>query len=528
MPEIAANPLAVEKIASRIPVASPLNSAEWADLPIALRDRAQFSATVESMRLMQRVQDRIEQAIGQIRNERSVVVNEAQFVAEMQKIARDEGLDPRNLAATSDRFGGIQDITSEKRLKLIYRTQVQMMNEYARWRKAQDPAVLAAWPAQEFIRVQARRVPRMNWPVRFARAGGKLVNGRMVALLNDRVWRSLSVFGNPYPPFDYGSGMGLRSLSRREAEALGLIKPGEVPKSAFEEFNAHLQASVTDLNQEYLDDLKKIFGDQIEIEKGVVKWVASRAETKIVPSGLETTLPPLDLGGDPAAVPPIRLAQPPAAAASNALGSKISLAAQLPDGLGTDAASFQDGLTTIDGVHGDGPLTPIPFNHRVGEKMIGTYWTNRAGDEAISIGVLPGIDDTEFGLAHEVGHWLDNIGIPSSSKFASESGAPELQAWLEAVRETDAYQRVVAGENLSPDYHAYLMQPNEFWARAYAQFIAEESNDPAMLASLQKVVSGNFPGLPAMSQWSTEDFAAVRAAIRALFIKLGWILPPGI
>lgn len=276
MPAIAVNPLAAENILGKTPITSPLTSAELAQLPQGLRNSAQFSARVENLRLMQRVQDRIEHVIGQLRNERGVFVNEAQFVADLQKIARDEGLDPRNSVATAGQAGGIQDITSVKRLKLIYRVQVQMANEYARWVKANDPAVLQSWPALEFIRVQARNVPRLDWPQRFEAAGGKLIDGRIVALISDPAWRKMSVFGNPYPPFDFGSGMGLRALSRREAEALGLLKPGDVVKSSFEEFNAHLQASVADLNETWQNGLKDIFGDQIKIENGVASWASGK------------------------------------------------------------------------------------------------------------------------------------------------------------------------------------------------------------------------------------------------------------
>ncbi len=487
MPAIAVNPIAAARIASKTPIGSPLGSAELAQLPQGLRDSAQFSAHVENLRLMQRVQDRVEQVIGQLRNERGVYVNEAQFVAEMQKIAREEGLDPRNAAETADRFGGIQDITSERRLKLIYRVQVQMANEYARWVKANDPAVLQAWPAQEFIRVQSRKVPRTNWPERFQAAGGKLINDRMVALISDPLWRKLSVFGNPYPPFDYGSGMGLRTLSRREAEALRLLKPGDVVKSSFEEFNAHLKASVTDLNETWQNGLKDIFGDQIQIVDGVASWVSQSAA--------------------PAAAP---------------VASPVSRAVQLSVANEEEAARFRTGLAAIDGVHGDGPLQPLPFNHRVGQDMIGSYYSKKNINQAISIGVKAGIEDTEFGLVHEVGHWLDHIGIPSTTKFASE-GAPELRGLLQALRQSQAYQRVVAGQNLSVDYQKYLSLPEEFFARAYAQFIAEESKNPALLGSLEKIVSGKFRGMPAISQWETADFAPIRAAMRELFVRLGWM-----
>lgn len=52
--------------------------------------------------------------------------------------------------------------------------------------------------------------------------GGKIRGGRMVALKSAPVWTNLSRFGRPYPPFDYGSGMGMEDIGREEAVELGL------------------------------------------------------------------------------------------------------------------------------------------------------------------------------------------------------------------------------------------------------------------------------------------------------------------
>ena len=267
---------------------SVLNSAEWGDVPLALRERAFFSAEVEKLRLLQRMQDRVQTAIGMLRRPGEgadggdgAFQTREKFIAEMRQLAREEGLDPRSAPTRENVFAGrpealgtMKDITSERRLKLIYDVQTESAAEYARWKAEQDPAVLAAYPAQEFARIKAVKKPRLDWRDRWLKAGGKIIQGRMVALKNDPVWRRLSRFGTPYPPFDFGSGMGLRDLSRRDAEALGLIAPGNPPPTGAEEdFNQELQASVADLNPEYRRLLGETFKDQIEFENDSARWI---------------------------------------------------------------------------------------------------------------------------------------------------------------------------------------------------------------------------------------------------------------
>jgi hypothetical protein len=59
--------------------------------------------------------------------------------------------------------------------------------------------------------------------------------GRMIALKDSEIWQALGdgedgstdTLGNPFPPFAFLSGMGVRDIGYTEAVALGVIEPGE-------------------------------------------------------------------------------------------------------------------------------------------------------------------------------------------------------------------------------------------------------------------------------------------------------------
>jgi len=157
-----------------------------------------------------------------------------------------------------------------RRLNLIHDIQTENAQEFAKWKMEQDPDVLNAFPAQEFIRVSPRLHPRTDWKARWIEAGGRA--GRMVALKTDPVWIALSRFGRPWPPFDYGSGMGLRDISRREAIALRLMKKDERIQPIEKPFTEKMQADVSGLSDKMQSALKRSFGDQVEIVNGVAKW----------------------------------------------------------------------------------------------------------------------------------------------------------------------------------------------------------------------------------------------------------------
>lgn len=274
---IQANPIALEKSRKRAVVGSPLGTEQWAQLDLAIRERSFFSAKVESVRLLQAMQDGIDTALAQVRREgkgldggAGAFQGRTRFVQEMQALARELGLAPQDPALA----GTIQDITSTRRLRLIYDFQIESAQEFARWQAGQDPDVLDAFPAQEFVRVAARVKPRMNWRERWAEAGGELFAGRMIAAKNSETWARLSRFGTAWPPFDFGSGMGLREIRRRDAEKLGVIAPGALVQPIARDFNEGLQASVQSIAPKLQAKLKSAFGDQLVIEGGAAKFQA--------------------------------------------------------------------------------------------------------------------------------------------------------------------------------------------------------------------------------------------------------------
>jgi phage gp29-like protein len=123
--------------------------------------------------------------------------------------------------------GRMTDIESSTRLGLIHDMNAEEARARAKWDADQDPDALAAFPAQELVRSERRENPR-DWPARWQAAGGTLTGGnRMVALKSDPIWRAISAFDRPWPPFDFGSGMALIDVSRKEAEALGILRPGQ-------------------------------------------------------------------------------------------------------------------------------------------------------------------------------------------------------------------------------------------------------------------------------------------------------------
>ena len=107
-----------------------------------------------------------------------------------------------------------------------------------------------------------------------ARYDSKLFQNRMVALKSDPVWTKISRFGHPYPPFDWGSGMGVEDVSREDAIALGVIKEdySPPPSSPLKAFNDGLEASLAFKNDEEWQSLKRMFGDQIRQKDGKIAW----------------------------------------------------------------------------------------------------------------------------------------------------------------------------------------------------------------------------------------------------------------
>lgn len=259
--------LAVQRLAGKTPVASTLRTEEWNAMPLALRERGQFSATVNELSVMQDVQDRLMKAIDWQHNQgaNESYMDREKFISEMRD----------RLHAPDGDSGDLEDITSAKRLGLIYDQQMSDAFEFGRWKMGQSPALLSQYPCLELVRLEERDQPR-DWISRWEEAGGEFYEGRMIALKDDPIWTRISRFGTPFPPFDFNSGMGTEVVSRDEAIALGVIQPDDPPpQPSTDGYNASLQASVTNLSPTNQSILKQVFGDQVSISDGKATWIGS-------------------------------------------------------------------------------------------------------------------------------------------------------------------------------------------------------------------------------------------------------------
>ncbi|MEI6655351.1 MAG: hypothetical protein WCP45_11325 [Verrucomicrobiota bacterium] len=277
---------AVASLDQRTPLGSAMNSREWERVPAALRMRALFSATMEDERVLQDIKTRLASRLALVKPEGGSHMDRGLFIEEMRK----------ELTAAGYKRGGVKrgslrDMKSSARLGLIWDMNLAQAQGFAKWKAGMDPDMLAAAPAQELIRIKPRREIR-DWPLVWAEHGGTFhgepgtdypyAPGRMVAVKTSPILRHISRFGTPWPPFDWGSGMGLKTILRAEAERLRLISPEDIIQPLDIPFNDSLQASLEGLPEDRRRViLKSLLGD-VEIAGDVIRLLPAPAPVQFV------------------------------------------------------------------------------------------------------------------------------------------------------------------------------------------------------------------------------------------------------
>lgn len=263
---------AADVILKKALVASNLDSKEWNQVQAAFRNRAFLSSQVAQANIIQAMRGRVAEYA-----ERGVDISEA------RKLMRAD-LKRMDYKPESGDEGTIKDLFSKARLDVILKHNLRQARGMIHRASGMSPGAFAAFPAWEFKRTGWRREERKDWPERWRKAGGKVYGSRMIALKTDSVWERLSVFGNPFPPFDWGSGMGVVDVDRATAIELGLVTDEKLREETSElrsarseasKFNDNLQATVTteDVNVSELQArFGKQFGDLVRVDGNVVKW----------------------------------------------------------------------------------------------------------------------------------------------------------------------------------------------------------------------------------------------------------------
>lgn len=261
---------------------------------------------------------------------------------------------------------------------------------------------------------------------------------------------------------------------------------------------------------------------QLDDGRTVWSWLHGAKATGKRPARKAAPLP----ASPPAAAPPVTPVAPakpaaPAAATSGTTPTGTPLVGKLDAAKLTksEKARVSNTLALIDQVHGDGPLEDLPVGHRPGRGSLGAF-THYRGGKAARIDYLKTSKRAnlhrELTLAHEIGHWIDHTGAPGDG-MTSEIAGGAFAAVIKAAKDTDAVKAITAMDPSS--MRSYYLRPREIFARAYAQFISEETGDSVLVEQVAKIRKENVPE----RQWESPDFQPVRSEMRKAFVKLGWM-----
>lgn len=249
----------------RLVTQGDLSSADWQQFSTAVKNRAFFSSRVESAKFLDEARTVIADLLANAKNDDGAYASRAEAVSRIMQAARQCGITQGGAT--------LRDPGSEARANVIIDTNAGMAAGYVKAKVSNTYGARLAFPAQELVRIESRLKPR-NWQTKWQGQGGRLYHGRMIALKDDPIWIKISRFGNPYPPFDFNSGMGLEDVSYDEAVSLGVIEDGYQPDetSPIDKFDADLEASLEFKDDLVWQKLKETFGDQIQQVDGKIQW----------------------------------------------------------------------------------------------------------------------------------------------------------------------------------------------------------------------------------------------------------------
>lgn len=260
-------------------VPTALGSAGLQELAAEVKNAALFSARMTQLRPLQVLAAVLAEMIQGQAN-----VADAKLV--LTEVYRALGYDPEQGGFPQDAPGTIppamrgtlRDLSSERRMELTVTTNYRMVaNAAFVKRTTEDEQRRYQFPCFELVRIAPRGTPRGfvrrkggleikpgdDWTSRWVAAGGELFerNTRMIALKGAAVWAALGdgeggytdTLGNPFPPFAFGSGMGLREVSRGEALTIGVISPEDEAAAMPSTLRASLKAQAKALPKDILD-----------------------------------------------------------------------------------------------------------------------------------------------------------------------------------------------------------------------------------------------------------------------------------
>lgn len=270
---------AIKRLEHKTPLAIALSSAQWQAVPEEIREQALFTANVESARMLSELKGNLMAFLQQSRERTRggktalKVGSRADFVKNMQGWLIKNGFgDPLPAGVGRGERGVIPettDIASNRRLKLIFDTQMRQAYAKSSLKYSTSDQVLGVYPAWRFVRDGFVEDPRED----------HVKHENEVRLKSDtKYWVSrndpkFGGFGVPWGPWGFNSQMGVEEVGRREAIQLGLIKPNEKPKGQNVRFKKGVRASIKRMAPELVERVSESLGDLVEIDGDEIKLV---------------------------------------------------------------------------------------------------------------------------------------------------------------------------------------------------------------------------------------------------------------
>lgn len=225
-----------------------MGSAELQEMTLRLRERVFFSARTANLWYLDKLKSLVERYVkGEGRDN-----DLAQLRVEARRLLAQAGYTPEGgfpgdeaLGIPPATAGSLRDLSSERRLNLIFQTQAQMMRGLGLKLRGHDRS--DRWPAWELVRVakfssEHQREWLKRWKIAADNVDGAGVwrSGdssplRMIALKSSPVWQALGssalfpdALNTDHPPFAFSSGMGWREVPIEESRELVLLAPDQI------------------------------------------------------------------------------------------------------------------------------------------------------------------------------------------------------------------------------------------------------------------------------------------------------------
>jgi hypothetical protein len=217
----------------------------------------------------------------------------------------------------------------------------------------------------------------------------------------------------------------------------------------------------------------------------------------------------------------------------------IGRALDVPAGVLYD--EVREVIAAIDRVHGVRALPRIPIRLVRGMIRFGRFNYDRQEGRPISIVVRLNQPFRRLTILHEIGHFLDLCAFGDGVDFGTLIN-PTLGAWNATITSSRSYREAtellrqgVALVETEDGRHVEvtltadeldslrpLVQPEELWARSYAQYVVTHADHRLLDAELHAIRLRQRGEVYYPIQWDDDDFVTIGNMFDELLISLGW------